>query len=71
MNVPREIVLSGKRKSRGQAKCINMGIVDCDLYRMLSGDDTAIRNYNGQYLEEYVWAKDRKKQLDEIKAQKI
>lgn len=48
-----------------------MGIVDCDLYRMLSGDDTAIRNYNGQYLKEYVWAKDRKKQLDEIKAQKI
>ena len=48
-----------------------MGIVDCDRYRMLSGDDTAIRNYNGQYLEEYVWAKDRKKQLDEIKAQKI
>ena len=53
--------------SKGQAKCINMVIVDCDLYRMLNGDDTIIRNYKGQYLEEYVWAADRKQQLDSIK----
>lgn len=53
--------------SKGQAKCINMSIVDCDLYRMLSGDNAAICNYSGQYLEEYVWAADMKKQLDEIK----
>ena len=53
--------------SRGQAKCINMGIVDCDLYRMLNGDETVIDQYNGEYLEEYVWAKDRKTELDRIK----
>lgn len=62
-----EAGISNLITARGQAKCININIVDCDLYRMLSGDDTAIRNYNGQYLEEYVWAADRKKQLDEIK----
>lgn len=53
--------------SKGQAKCINMGIVDCDLYRMLNGDDAIIDNYNGKYLEEYIWAADKKKQLDDIK----
>lgn len=54
--------------SKGQAKYINTGIVDCDLYRMLSGDESAINDYNGKYLEEYVWAAERKKQLDRIKA---
>lgn len=62
-----EAGISNLITSRGQAKCINMSIVDCDLYRMLNGDDAAIRDYNGQYLEGYVWAKDRKKQLDDIK----
>lgn len=53
--------------SKGQAKCINVGIVDCDLYRMLNGDDTVTAHYNGEYLEEYVWAGEKKKQLDDIK----
>lgn len=53
--------------SRGQAKCINTGIVDCDLYRMLKGDKIVIDNYNGEYLQEYVWADYRRKQLDNIK----
>ena len=54
--------------SKGQAKYINMSIVDCDLYRMQSGEESAINDYNGKYLEEYVWAAERKKQLDRIKA---
>lgn len=53
--------------AKGQTKCINTGIVDCDLYRMLSGDEAIIRHYNGAYLEEYIWAEERKKQLDSIK----
>lgn len=53
--------------SKGQTKCINTGIVECDLYRMLNGDETAINDYSGKYLEEYVWAADRRKQLDDIK----
>lgn len=53
--------------SKGQAKYINMAIVDCDLYRMLNGDKTIIDNYNGEYLEEYIWSEERKQQLDIIK----
>lgn len=37
--------------------------VDCDLYRILSGDRQAAKKYNGQYLEEYSWAENRNGQL--------
>ncbi|MBR4308650.1 MAG: response regulator [Oscillospiraceae bacterium] len=37
--------------------------VDCDLYRILSGDEQAARLYDGQYLQEYSWAEDRNGQL--------
>ena len=37
--------------------------VDCDLYRILSGDTHAARKYDGQYLREYAWAEDRNGQL--------
>lgn len=53
--------------SKGQSKYINMGIVDCDLYHMLAGEEAAVQNYDGRYLEEYVWAGERKRQLEEIK----
>lgn len=53
--------------SNGQRKYINMEIVECDLYRMLEGDKTAIDRYNGEYLTRFVWAKERRKQLDKIK----
>lgn len=53
--------------TKGQAKCLNTEIVDCDLYRMLKGDIYAIKNYEGKYLEEYSWAAKRRKQLDELK----
>lgn len=37
--------------------------VDCDLYRILSGDDQAAALYNGLYLQEYEWAEERNGQL--------
>lgn len=37
--------------------------VDCDLYRILSGDTQAERKYDGQYLREYPWAEERNGQL--------
>lgn len=37
--------------------------VDCDLYRILSGDTQAERKYDGQYLREYSWAEERNGQL--------
>lgn len=53
--------------SQGQTKYVNMDAVECDLYRMLNGDADAIQNYHGKYLEEYPWAKVRRKQLKELK----
>ena len=37
--------------------------VDCDLYRILSGDKQAAQKYDGQYLQEYSWAEGRNGQL--------
>lgn len=37
--------------------------VECDLYRILAGDEQAAKNYNGRYLEEYSWAEERNSQL--------
>lgn len=33
--------------------------VDCDLYRILSGDKQAAKLYGGAYLQEYEWAEER------------
>lgn len=53
--------------SNGQRKYINMEMIECDLYRMLAGDKTVIDRYNGEYLTRFVWAEERRKQLDSIK----
>lgn len=37
--------------------------VECDLYRILSGDRDAERKYSGEYLREYAWAEERNAQL--------
>jgi hypothetical protein len=37
--------------------------VDCDLYRILSGDERAAKQYDGQYMREYSWAEERNGQL--------
>lgn len=37
--------------------------VECDLYRILSGDRKAAQHYGGQYMQEYSWAEDRNGQL--------
>lgn len=37
--------------------------VECDLYRILSGDKQAARQYKGAYLQEYEWAEERNAQL--------
>ena len=46
---------------------INMEGIECDLYKMLAGDRTVIGRYNGEYLTRFVWAEERRKQLDKIK----
>lgn len=37
--------------------------IDCDLYRILSGDRQEAKKYCGRYLQEYPWAEERNSQL--------
>ena len=32
-------------------------LLECDYYKMLSGDDEAKKAYNGEYMSQYSWAK--------------
>lgn len=45
---------------------LRMEEVDCDLYRILYGDEEALGQYQGKYLEPYPWAQKRKKELGEL-----
>ena len=47
----------------GNRRAIRVDQVECDLYRILSGDQEAARLYGGQYLQEYSWAEGRNGQL--------
>lgn len=49
--------------SQGNRRFIRVDQVDCDLYRILSGDKQAAQKYDGQYLQEYSWAEERNGQL--------
>lgn len=49
--------------SRENRRFLRVDQVDCDLYRILSGDTAAGRTFSGQYLREYSWAEDRSGQL--------
>lgn len=41
--------------------------VDCDLYRILAGESSLLKNYNGNYMSEYSWAEERNAQLYHMK----
>lgn len=49
--------------SRENRRFLRVDQVDCDLYRVLSGDKQAARKYDGQYMQEYSWAEERNGQL--------
>lgn len=49
--------------SRGNRRFLRVEAVDCDLYRILSGDRNAARRYVGDYLSEYSWAEEKNAQL--------
>lgn len=49
--------------SQENRRFIKADQVDCDLYRILSGDRQTARKYNGQYMQEYSWAEERNGQL--------
>ena len=35
---------------------VRRSLIDCDYYRMLEGDMTAVNSYRGEYMPEYSWA---------------
>lgn len=49
--------------SKDNHRFICMDQVDCDLYRILSGDIQTAKKYDGQYMQEYSWAEERNGQL--------
>ena len=49
--------------SKGRRRYLQAAKVDCDLYRILSGDAVVAQNYNGIYLQNYSWAEERNGQL--------
>lgn len=51
----------------GNTKYLRTELVDCDLYKMLEGDQESIEKYSGSYLKRYAWAEERIPELDEIK----
>ncbi len=53
-------------ESKGNRRFLRTDMVDCDLYRILSGDKNAAKKYDGHYLQEYEWAEDRNAQLFKI-----
>ncbi len=52
--------------SVGNRRILRTDQVECDLYRILNGDQEAARVYDGQYLREYSWAEDRNGQLHRL-----
>lgn len=50
-------------ETRGARRFIRCDLVDCDLYRIMSGDSEAKKEYNGSYLQEYEWAETRNARL--------
>lgn len=40
-------------------KSINIELLDCDFYRLMSGDESMKKNYFGYYLADYSWAEYR------------
>ena len=56
--------------SEGQVKLLRTDQVECDLYKMLAGDEEIISRYSGKYLCRYSWAEERNAELLEIKRRK-
>lgn len=41
---------------KGSTLAIRLERLDCDYYRMLEGDMTAVNAFRGEYMEQYSWA---------------
>ena len=59
------LITQGKRRS------LNTEKVECDLYKILAGDEQAARRYTGEYLREYSWAEMTNAMLDKLTSSSI
>lgn len=59
-----EDIISSDEKS----KYIVKDMVECDLYRILDGEQEGLNNYGGYYLKEYSWSEPRNGQLSGMKS---
>ena len=41
---------------KGSTLAIRPERIDCDYYRMLEGDMSAVNAFRGEYMEQYSWA---------------
>ena len=46
---------------------IRRDMIDCDFYRMLDGDMTAVNSYYGEYMNQYSWAESTNGRLSFLK----
>lgn len=46
---------------------VRTDMIDCDFYRYLEHDETAMREFMGEYMRQYSWAEVRIPELTEIK----
>lgn len=47
----RDIIMKNR-----QGIAVNAGLIDCDYYRFLDGDQKAVNSFTGQYMNSYSWA---------------
>lgn len=47
-------------------RAIDRRYVDCDYYRILDGDEEAMKKYHGEYMKEYSWAEITNATLERI-----
>jgi two-component SAPR family response regulator len=62
----KEAGLNNLLVSEGNCRALRVDQLDCDLYRILNGDQETAKLYDGQYLQEYSWAEDRNGQLSRM-----
>ena len=53
--------------SQGRKKYLRTDLVDCDLYRLLDGNQEVLRNFSGEYLRAYYWAEFTNARLNSLK----
>ena len=51
----------------GRRRAVDSAQVDCDLYRILSGDLEPLQHYAGEYMRRFSWAEERNGMLFQMK----